>query len=125
MVILLRRVYDPRRPEDGYRVLVERLWPRGLTKDKAAIDLWVKEAGASPELRKWFGHDPRRWKEFRQRYFAEIRSRPEVIRALRDLIRSHKTVTFLFAAHDTAHNNAIALREFLEQEEITPETAAG
>ncbi len=125
MAIRLKRVYDPPEPADGYRVLVERLWPRGLRKDKAAIDLWVKDAGASPELRIWFGHDPRKWKEFRERYFEEMRSRPEVVRQLRELIRSHATVTFLFSAHDTEHNNAIALRQFLEQEQLIPEMAAG
>src|SRR5512133_1747557 len=104
MTILLKRVYEPSSPSDGFRVLVERLWPRGLSKERAEIDLWVKDAGASPELRVWFGHDPRKWKEFRNRYFEEIRTRPEVLDQLRSLIRSHHTVTFLFAAHDTEHN---------------------
>ncbi len=125
MAIRLKRVYDPPEPADGYRVLVERLWPRGLRKDKAAIDLWVKDAGASPELRIWFGHDPRKWKEFRERYFGEMRSRPEVVEQLRAVLRSHGTVTFLFSAHDSEHNNAVALRQFLEQEQLIPGTAAG
>ncbi len=125
MPVQLKRAYDPPAPSDGYRVLVERLWPRGLRKDAAAIDLWIKDAGASPELRVWFGHDPRKWKEFRERYFVEMRSRPEVVQQLRGVIRSHVTVTFLFSAHDTEHNNAVALRQFLEQEQLTPEKAAG
>lgn len=125
MTILLKRVYEPSTPADGFRVLVERLWPRGLSKERADVDIWVRDAGASPELRVWFGHDPRKWKEFRHRYFEEIHARPEVVRQLREIIRSHENVTFLFSAHDTAHNNAVALREFLEQEKLIPGTAAG
>lgn len=125
MTILLKRVYEPSSPSDGFRVLVERLWPRGLSKERAKIDLWVKDAGASPELRVWFSHDPRKWQEFRNRYFGEIRKRPEVSDQLRSLIRSHHTVTFLFAAHDAEHNNAVALRDFLDQESPIREKAAG
>lgn len=116
MIIRLKRAYEPPAEEDGYRILVERLWPRGLSKERAKIDLWVKEAGASPELRTWFGHDPERWEEFRRRYFREIRQRPEVMRMLRDAIREKGTVTFVFAAHDERRNNAVALKEFLEEE---------
>jgi uncharacterized protein YeaO (DUF488 family) len=113
-MIRLKRVYDPPAGEDGYRILVERLWPRGISKERAGIDLWLKDAGASPELRTWFGHDPERWEEFRRRYFLEIGQRPELVKALREAIRKKGTVTFLFAARDTEHNNAVALREFLE-----------
>jgi uncharacterized protein YeaO (DUF488 family) len=115
--IRLRRVYDPPSEEDGYRVLVERLWPRGISKERARIDLWLKDAGASPDLRTWFGHDPQRWEEFRRRYFAEMRQRSEVVKALREAIREKGTVTFVFSARDAAHNNAVALREFLESED--------
>ena len=114
MGIRLKRVYEPYDPEDGYRVLVERLWPRGISKEHARVDRWVKDAGASPSLRTWFGHDPARWEEFRKRYFAEMRGRPGVMEELRELVVSHETVTFLFAARDTVHNNAAALREFME-----------
>jgi len=113
-MIRLKRVYDPPSQEDGYRILVERLWPRGVSKERAGIDLWLREAGASTELRTWFGHDPGKWEEFRLRYFAEIRQRPEVVKALREAIGSKGTVTFVFAARDPEHNNAVALREFLE-----------
>ncbi len=116
MNILLKRVYDPPAPSDGYRVLVERLWPRGLSREKARLDLWLRDAGASPELRVWFGHDPAKWAEFRRKYFDELRSRPAVLRQIHELLAAHETVTFLFAAHDTDHNNAVALRQFLEQE---------
>jgi uncharacterized protein YeaO (DUF488 family) len=117
MTIQLKRVYEQPGNADGYRILVERLWPRGLSKERAAVDLWMKEAGASPRLRTWFGHDPVKWEEFRRKYFEEIRSRPAVIHELEEAIRSHGTVTFLFAAHDAEHNNAVALREFLERGE--------
>src|SRR5512138_422583 len=100
MNILLKRVYDAPAPGDGYRVLVERLWPRGLSRERARLDLWLKEAGASPELRVWFGHDPGKWVEFRSRYFDEIRSRPMVLRQIREILAAHETVTFLFSAHD-------------------------
>ncbi len=115
MTIRLKRAYEPPAEDDGYRILVERLWPRGLSKERAKIDLWMKEAGASPELRTWFGHDPEKWEEFRRRYFREIGQQPEVLRVLRDAIREKGTVTFVFAAHDERHNNAVALKEFLEQ----------
>jgi len=114
MTIRLKRVYDSPDEDDGFRVLVERLWPRGLTKERAQIDLWVKEAGASTELRKWFGHDPAKWEEFRRKYFEELDGRPQVIQQLSDMIRKYKTVTFLFAARDPEHNNAVALKEYLE-----------
>ncbi len=115
MTVRLKRVYESLDPGDGYRVLVERLWPRGMSKERARVDLWLKEAGASPALRTWYGHDPERWEEFRRKYFEEMRMQPEVIKELREVIRTHDTVTFLFAAHDTEHNNALALKEFLEQ----------
>ena len=115
MVIRLKRAYESPEAGDGYRILVERLWPRGISKEHAKVDLWIKDAGASPELRTWFGHDPEKWEEFRQKYFEEIRARHAVIKELRDVIHEHGTVTFLFAARDTEHNNALALKEFLEQ----------
>jgi len=114
MPIKLKRVYEPPAADDGYRVLVERLWPRGVSKERAHVDLWMKEAGASRELRVWFGHDPEKWDEFRRRYGEEIAGRPGVIRDLGTILSREKTVTFLFAAHDEVHNNAGALKEFLE-----------
>ena len=118
MGIKLKRVYEPPADEDGFRVLVERLWPRGVSKDRARVDLWIKDAGASPELRSWFGHDSGKWEEFRQKYFDEIRQRPMVVDLLRKTIKEKETVTFVFAARDEYHNNAVALKEFLESEEI-------
>jgi uncharacterized protein YeaO (DUF488 family) len=116
MPIKLKRAYEPPEEEDGYRILVERLWPRGLSRERIKIDLWIKDAGASPELRTWFGHDPEKWEEFRRRYFAEIRQRPEVIELLKDTLRKEGTITLIYAAHDEQHNNAVALKEYLEQQ---------
>ncbi len=116
MDLRLKRAYEPAAAEDGYRVLVERLWPRGLSKERVRVDRWIKEAGASTELRRWFGHDPARWEEFRRRYADEVRARPDVLEELRDVLSEHGTVTFLFAAHDEEHNNAVALKELLERD---------
>jgi uncharacterized protein YeaO (DUF488 family) len=114
MSIQLKRIYDPHSTGDGVRVLVERLWPRGVTKERAKIDLWVKEAGASTELRKWYGHESSKWEEFRRKYFIELDGHPEVVHLLRELTRTNRVVTFLFAAHDLDRNNAAALKEYLE-----------
>ncbi|MBV8653811.1 MAG: DUF488 domain-containing protein [Alphaproteobacteria bacterium] len=112
--IRLKRVYDPHAPEDGIRVLVDRLWPRGLKREAAAIDLWLKAVAPSDALRRWFGHDPRRWAEFRERYHAELRANSEAIAPLRDLLARGKTVTLLFAAKDMDHNNAVALKDLID-----------
>ena len=117
MPIRLKRVYEPPAADDGYRILVERLWPRGLSRERARLDLWAKDAGASPGLRTWFGHDPAKWAEFRRRYRGEIRSRTATIRQLEEAVRTHGTVTLLFAARDTEHNNAAALKEILERDD--------
>lgn len=114
LTIALKRVYDPPEPGDGYRILVERLWPRGLPKERAHIDLWLREAGASSLLRKWYGHDPTKWDLFRQRYFAELQDKPLVVSQLKEIIGSKEKVTFVFAARDEVHNNALALKEYLE-----------
>jgi uncharacterized protein YeaO (DUF488 family) len=113
-MLKLKRAYAAADTEDGVRILVERLWPRGLSKERAAIDLWLKDVAPSPELRRWFGHDPAKWLEFRGRYWDELASRP----ALTDLLRAKAkagTVTLVYAAHDEEHNSALALLEFLEQ----------
>ena len=108
--IRLKRVYDPPAPEDGKRVLVDRLWPRGLAKDKAAVDLWLKEAAPSAELRRWFGHRPERWDEFRRRYEAELDRNRAALQPLRE---GEGTMTLLYAARDPEHNNAVALARYL------------
>jgi uncharacterized protein YeaO (DUF488 family) len=110
--IRLKRVYVPPSPEDGVRVLVDRLWPRGLRKADAAIDRWMKDIAPSTELRQWFGHDPERWQEFRRRYARELRQHATTIDELHELAQ-HKTVTLVFGARDEEHNDAVALREVL------------
>jgi uncharacterized protein YeaO (DUF488 family) len=108
----IKRVYEPVAPTDGLRVLVDRLWPRGVRKQDAHIDVWFKEAAPSAALRKWFGHEPRRWAEFKHRYHHELRSQPDVIGQLQALAESNP-VTLVYSAHDEAHNQARALADYL------------
>jgi uncharacterized protein YeaO (DUF488 family) len=110
--IRIKRVYEPPEAADGTRVLVDRLWPRGL--DKREIDRWLKEIAPSTELRRWFGHQPERWPEFRWRYAAELQQRPELLEELRALAEKGP-VTLLFAARDAERNNAVVLRDLLER----------
>ena len=110
--IRLKRAYEPAAPADGTRILVDRLWPRGVTKAAAAIDQWAKEIAPSTALRKWFGHDTARWQEFRRRYAAELRERAEELRVLRDQAK-RGPVTLVYSAHDEAHNDAVVLRDIL------------
>ncbi len=114
-MIKLKRVYDKYSSEDGFRILVDRLWPRGVSKEKAHIDLWLKEIAPSDELRKWFSHDPERWEEFAKRYFRELKDHSDVVRGLKDILRKNKTVTFVYSAKDKERNNAITLNEFLRR----------
>jgi uncharacterized protein YeaO (DUF488 family) len=113
-MIRVKRVYEPPSPDDGVRVLVERLWPRGLSKDRAAVDLWLKEVAPSTELRTWFGHDPAKWPEFQKRYRAELRAEKGAVKTLRDKGK-HVTVTLVYAARDEEHNSAVALKRFLDR----------
>ncbi|HEU4804412.1 MAG TPA: DUF488 domain-containing protein [Nitrobacter sp.] len=110
--INVKRAYEPPATGDGTRILVDRLWPRGLSKADAAIDRWIKDIAPGTELRKWFGHDPARWQEFRQRYADEIHGHPEQLDELRACARSGR-ITLVFSAHDEAHNNAVVLRDVL------------
>ena len=112
-MIKLKRIYDPYADSDGKRVLVDRLWPRGIKKEDARMNLWLKDIAPSDELRKWFSHDPSKWEEFKKRYRKELESRQEVIEDLRKESR-RGTVTLLFAAKDTERNNAVVLKEILE-----------
>jgi uncharacterized protein YeaO (DUF488 family) len=113
-MIRLKRAYEPAKSTDGYRVLVERLWPRGVSKARLRLDGWSKEVAPSPGLRGWFGHDPARWSEFRSRYFAELRGHPTAWQPLLAKARRGR-VTLIYAAHDEAHNGALALKTFLER----------
>ena len=110
--VKLKRAYDPPAPSDGTRVLVDRLWPRGVRKANAAIDQWNKTIAPSPGLRTWFGHDPARWQEFRRRYAREIQEHRQQLGELRGCARSGR-ITLVFAAHDQRHNHAIVLRDAL------------
>lgn len=111
-MVRIKRVYDPSGPDDGRRVLVDRLWPRGLTKDAARLDEWLKEIAPSDDLRKWFGHDPARWDDFRKRYREELKSSGEFLERLR-IEAEQGTVTLLYGAKDTELNNAVVLKELL------------
>ena len=111
-MVAVKRIYEPYAESDGLRILVDRLWPRGMSKDAARIDLWVKELAPSHELRKWYQHDPSRWSEFRRRYFAELDSHPEELETLFTRIKDHPA-TFLYSSREQKLNNAVALREYL------------
>ena len=113
-VFQIKRIYLPAQASDGYRVLVDRLWPRGVSRQRAHLDLWLKEIGPSDALRKWFGHEPERWPEFERRYRKELRAKPELVREIRQLQKEHGKVTLLFSARDEERNQAVALRTFLQ-----------
>lgn len=108
----IKRVYEEPSRDDGMRILVDRLWPRGLTKEKASIDLWLKEVAPSTELRKWFGHDPDKWKEFQKRYRQELRDNKELVSLLKKKIKKG-TVTLVYGAKHEKHNEALVLKEWL------------
>ncbi|OPZ45313.1 MAG: hypothetical protein BWY94_01424 [Actinobacteria bacterium ADurb.BinA094] len=113
-MIRLKRAYEDAATGDGRRVLVERLWPRGVTKEKAALDLWLKDVAPSRDLRTWFGHDPAKWPEFRRRYREELDGREDEVAQLADLSREG-TVTFVYGARDEEHNAAVVLKEYVEE----------
>ena len=113
--IRLKRAYEDAAPDDGQRFLVERLWPRGVRKAALPLDGWLKSAAPSPGLRKWFGHDPEKWAEFRRRYFAELKQHEAALAPLREAIRAGP-VTLVYGSRDTEHNAAVALRDFLSRE---------
>jgi uncharacterized protein YeaO (DUF488 family) len=108
----LKRVYDKPSPEDGFRVLVERLWPRGISKERARLDLWLKDVAPSAELRKWYSHDTAKWDEFQERYLGELKGNRDALQVLRE---KEGTVTLVYAAHDEEHNSALVLKRYLEQ----------
>lgn len=114
--VVVKRVYETVRPADGCRILVDRLWPRGLSRKMASIDYWFKDVAPSDELRKWFGHDAMRWKEFKRCYRDEIRKNWVALEPLIELLEHEKTITLLFAARDESHNNAVVLAEYLTRQ---------
>lgn len=113
MMIKLKRAYDKAGDSDGYRILVDRLWPRGLNKSEAKIDLWLKDIAPSEQLRKWFSHDATKWLEFKQRYFEELSAKEEIIRPIVEKAAA-SAITLVYAARDAQHNNAVALKEYIE-----------
>jgi uncharacterized protein YeaO (DUF488 family) len=114
MSISLKRAYEDPSRSDGCRILVERLWPRGLSKQDAKIDLWPKEAAPSTELRRWFNHEPDKWVEFKRRYFKELQARWESVEPIVEHVRAGR-VTFVFASRELRFNNAVALKEYVER----------
>lgn len=115
MDIHIKRIYDPPARSDGCRVLVDRIWPRGVSKADAKLDEWLKEIAPSSELRKWFGHDPERFAEFRRRYRAELKRNTESVEQIQTLARKHKRLTLLYGARDNTHNQAVVLAEYLQK----------
>lgn len=113
MPIGIKRVYDAPEPHDGFRILIDRIWPRGLTKEAVRVDLWLKDIAPSTPLRQWFGHDPRKWPEFKKRYFTELEDRRDLVRQILDQAK-HGRVTLVFGAKDEKHSNAQALKEYLD-----------
>lgn len=107
----IKRVYEEPSPKDGYRILIDRLWPRGLSKEKAAVDLWLKEISPSTELRKWFGHDPEKWQDFRKKYKSEIGKNKEASDILKNVIKKEKVVTLVYGAKEERYNDAVVLKE--------------
>ncbi|MCE7962782.1 MAG: DUF488 family protein [Acidobacteria bacterium ACB1] len=114
MALSMKRAYEAPAAADGKRILIDRLWPRGLSKEKARIDLWMKEIAPSTELRKWFGHDPEKWKEFQKRYKKELAANAELVNSIRKMAKA-ETVTLVYSAKDEAHNDAVVLLKYLQQ----------
>lgn len=114
-MIRIKRVYEELGDDDGHRILIDRLWPRGISKENAHIDLWLKEIAPSTELRKWFNHDPEKWEEFKKLYRDELSEKREMMNQIKELEQKHETVTLLYSAKDTEHANVKVLLEVLEE----------
>lgn len=113
-MLKIKRIYELPEKDDGFRVLVDRLWPRGVSKEKAHLDLWLKEIAPSDALRKWFHHEPARWNEFAAKYRKELAGRKDLVQQIKKLEADHGEVTLLYSAHDPAYNQAVVLRQFLK-----------
>ncbi|RLJ70876.1 uncharacterized protein YeaO (DUF488 family) [Hydrogenivirga caldilitoris] len=114
-MIKVKRIYEKPSEEDGLRILVDRLWPRGIKREDARVDLWLKEIAPSDELRRWFSHRSERWEGFKRKYKEELKGKKELIERIKELESKHGTVTLLFSARDTEHNNAVVLMEVIEE----------
>lgn len=115
MAIAIKRMYEEPSPKDGYRILVDRIWPRGISKEAAKIDEWLKDIAPSTELRKWFNHEPPKWIEFKKRYFAELKSKEKELEDIYSLLKKHH-ITIMYAAKSEEYNNAVALKEYIEKQ---------
>jgi len=116
-LIRVKRAYDPTTAEDCFRILVDRFWPRGISKEKAKFDLWLKEIAPTDELRKWFGHDPQKWAEFQTKYRKELASKENLLKQISQLEKENRVVTLIYSARDIDHNNAVALKRILVNKE--------
>ena len=114
-MIKLKRIYEEPARDDGFRVLVDRLWPRGVSKEKARLDLWLKEIAPESALRKWFAHDPKKWTSFQKKYREELKNKKDLVVGLEKIIRENKNVTLLYAAKDQDHNEVVVIKDFLEK----------
>lgn len=112
-MIQIKRAYESYSPTDGKRILIDRLWPRGISKEEVKLDLWLKDIAPSTELRQWFGHDPAKWREFKKRYISEIKSNTQALSQIQTLVKKGK-VTLVYGAKDEEHNDAVVLKEYLE-----------
>lgn len=124
MAFKIKRATETLTKADGARILIDRLWPRGQSKDKLQLTAWVRDIAPSDELRKWFGHDPEKWEEFRKRYRAELDANQPAVEELEELLREHANATLLFMAHDDKHCNAVALSEYLHERQHAPRKRA-
>ncbi len=113
-MLILKRIYEPYSKSDGYRILVDRLWPRGISKEKAKLDIWLKDIAPSTELRKWFNHDPRKWTDFKKKYKTELEDKREYLKEIKKADKEHKVVTVLYGAKDEEHNEAVVILEVLK-----------
>lgn len=112
-MIRIKRIYEKHSTDDGFRILIDRLWPRGVSKDKAKVDLWIKEIAPTDSLRKWFSHDPEKWKGFKKKYREELKKKKSLLNKIKELEKENKVVTLVFSAKDEEHNNAVVLSEIL------------
>lgn len=114
-MIKIKRIYDTPDENDGCRILVDRLWPRGISRNKANIDLWLKDIAPSDELRKWYSHDVKKFNDFSKKYKQELKDKSDLLKQLKKLEKDHKTITLLFSAKDVSHNNAVVLRNYIRK----------
>jgi len=114
-MLKIKRVYDEPEKNDDFRILVDRLWPRGLTKQRASVDLWLKDVAPSNELRTWFSHDPAKWSEFQKKYKAELKEKSAILDSIQTLEKEKKSITLVYGAKDTKHNNAVVLKDVLDE----------